>query len=156
MATLQPRFTREGYERLVGELENLKARRGELVNDIKEAREQGDLRENHAYHQAKDTQGMVEARIGELEMRLAGAEILEAGETVDEVILGVPVSVKTVATGKTRTYTIVTPEELDEVEGAASQDSPIGSALLGKKAGEIVDVQGPNGIVQFEILSIGA
>lgn len=156
MATLQPRFTREGYERLVGELENLKARRGELVNDIKEAREQGDLRENHAYHQAKDTQGMVEARIGELEMRLAGAEILEAGETVDEVILGVPVSVKTLGSGKERVYTIVTPEELDEVEHAASQDSPIGSALLGRKAGDIVDVQGPNGIVQFEILSIGA
>ncbi|HEX8833044.1 MAG TPA: transcription elongation factor GreA [Abditibacteriaceae bacterium] len=156
MASIQPRFTREGYERLSSELESLKARRGELINDIKEAREQGDLRENHAYHQAKDAQGMVEARIAELEMRLAGAEVLQEGETVDEVILGIPVTVKMVGTDKTRTYNIVSPEELDEVDNGASQESPVGSALLGKKVGDIAEVQGPNGIIKFEVLSIGA
>jgi len=156
MAPIQPRCTRAGYERLVSELETLKGRRVEIVNDIKEAREQGDLRENHAYHQAKDTQGMVEARIADLEVRLADALILEEGETVDEVILGIPVTVKVVGTDKSRSYTIVSPEELDEVEGGASQESPVGNALLGKRVGDIAEVQGPNGIVKFEVLSIGA
>jgi transcription elongation factor GreA len=156
MAAIQPRFTRESYERLQNELDSLKARRGEIINDIKEAREQGDLRENHAYHQAKDTQGMVEARISELELRLADAVILQEGEGLDEVILGVPVTVKNLTSGQTRQYCIVTPEELDQVDNGASQDSPIGSVLLGKKKGEIAEVQGPNGIVKFEVLSIGA
>jgi transcription elongation factor GreA len=156
MAALQPRFTREGYERLQNELDSLKARRGEIINDIKEAREQGDLRENHAYHQAKETQGMVEARIGELEARLADAVVLEEGDLLDEVILGIPVTVKNLTSGQTRQYCIVSAEELDQVDNGASQDSPVGSALLGKKAGEIAEVQGPNGIVKFEVLSIGA
>ncbi len=100
MASLQPRFTREGYERLKTELETLKARRSELISDIKEAREQGDLRENHAYHHAKDMQGMAEARINELERRLADAIVLEAGEICDEVVLGIPVTVRQTDTGE--------------------------------------------------------
>lgn len=156
MASLQPRFTREGYERLKTELESLKARRSELISDIKEAREQGDLRENHAYHHAKDMQGMAEARINELESRLADAIVLEAGESCDEVMLGIPVTVRQTDTGQTRSYTIVSPEELDEVDNGASEESPIGSALLGKKPGDVVEVEGPRGIVTFEVISIGA
>jgi transcription elongation factor GreA len=145
MASIQPRFTRDGYERLKTQLESLKARRGELIKDIAEAREQG----------AKDMQGMVEAQIGELETRLADPIILEPGAVVDEVTLGIPVTVKNHETGKTRIYTIVSPEELDEVDNAASEESPVGSALLGKKAGDTVEVEGPNGIVKMEILQIG-
>ena len=156
MASLQPRFTREGYERLKTELETLKARRSELISDIKEAREQGDLRENHAYHHAKDMQGMAEARINELERRLADAIVLEAGESCDEVMLGIPVTVRQTDSGQTRSYTIVSPEELDEVDNGASEASPIGSALLGKKAGDVVQVEGPRGVLQFEIVSVGA
>ena len=158
MAATEPRFTREGFTRLQNELDKLKAQRSEIINDIKEAREQGDLKENHAYHHAKDMQGMAEARISELEKRLEGATILEAGESVDEVIQGVPVRVRVLDSGKERTYTIVTPEELDDddLEGGASADSPVGQALLGKKIGEIAEVQGPNGIVKFEVLKIGA
>jgi transcription elongation factor GreA len=152
---LQTRFTRAAYDRLQNELDALKGRRAEIVNDIKEAREQGDLRENHAYHQAKDTQGMVEARIAELELRLSEAQILEEGEVLDEVVLGVPVKVKNLNSGTEREYCIVSPEELESVENGASQASPVGSALLAKKVGEIAEVQGPNGIVKFEILSIG-
>jgi transcription elongation factor GreA len=156
MAGTPLRFTREGYDRLNNELENLKSRRGEIINDIKEAREQGDLKENHAYHHAKDTQGLVEAQIADLEARLAGAEILEAGESVDEVMQGIPVTVRVLDTGKQRVYTIVSPEELDDVDGGASPESPIGQALLGRKVGDIAEVQGPNGAVLFEILSISA
>lgn len=161
MSALEPRFTREGFDRLNTELETLKSRRAEIINDIKEAREQGDLKENHAYHHAKDMQGMTEARISELEKRLENAVILEAGESVEEVIQGIPVKVRVLdgsASGKERTYTIVTPEELDDedLEGGASADSPVGQALLGKKKGDIAEVQGPAGIIKFEILHIGA
>lgn len=154
MAAIQQRFTREGYDRLVAKLDELKARRVELVEDIREAREQGDLRENHAYHHAKDMQGMVEAQIADLETRLADPIILEAGEGMDEVTLGVPVHVKMQGIGE-RVYVIVSEEELDEVEHAASQESPVGSALLGKKAGDEVEIEGPNGIVKVKILRIG-
>ena len=94
MAPLQPRFTREGYERLKNELDSLKNQRGAVIQDIKEAREQGDLRENHAYHAAKDAQGMLEARISRLEDRLSDVLIIEEGEVCEEVIIGVPVTVR--------------------------------------------------------------
>ncbi len=157
MAATEPRFTRQGHERLQTELDTLKAQRAEIINDIKEAREQGDLKENHAYHHAKDMQGMAEARIAQLEARLSGATILEEGEIVDEVIQGVPVHVRALESGQERTYTIVTPEELDDddLEGGASTDSPVGQALLGKRQGEIAEVQGPNGVIKFEVLQIG-
>ncbi|HEX8551382.1 MAG TPA: transcription elongation factor GreA [Abditibacteriaceae bacterium] len=153
--SLQTRFTRDAYDRLQNELDSLKGRRAEVINDIKEAREQGDLRENHAYHQAKDTQGMIEARIAELELRLADAQILEEGDVLDEVVLGVPVKVKNLNSGAEREYCVVSPEEMESVDNGASQASPVGSALLGKKVGEVAEVQGPAGIVKFEILSIG-
>ncbi|MDQ3812831.1 MAG: transcription elongation factor GreA [Armatimonadota bacterium] len=157
MPPVQPRFTRESYERLNKELEELKAQREGIRGDIRDAREQGDLRENFAYHAAKDAQGLLEARINSLELQLADAVIIEAGESQDEVVIGVPVTVRPVdgADDDLRTYTIVTAEELDYVDDAASADSPIGSALLGKKVGDIIAVQGPRGTVRFEVVSIG-
>jgi len=157
MASMQPRFTREGYDRLQQELESLKQQRNGVIDDIREAREQGDLKENFAYHDAKNAQGILEARIANLEARLEGAEIVEAGEGFDEVILGVPVTVRIegAAADDTRIYTIVSEEELDQVDNAASQESPIGTALLGKKVGDIAEVQGPRGEVRFEFVAIG-
>lgn len=155
MASLQPRFTREAYERLQQELQELKAKRGEIREDIREAREQGDLRENFAYHAARNEQSMLEARIANIELRLGDAIIVEVGESVDEVVLGVPVMVRREGADEPRRYVIVSSEELEDVEDGASEESPIGSALMGKKVGEIAEVEGPNGIVKFEILSIG-
>ncbi|MBV9469686.1 MAG: transcription elongation factor GreA [Abitibacteriaceae bacterium] len=158
MAKTEAHFTREGYERLKQELEDLKTQRIEIRQEIKEAREQGDLRENFAYHAARETQGIIEARINSLESRLEDAVILEKGATLDSVVLGVPVTVRPVGdgAGDERVYTIVATEELEHVEDAASEESPIGQALLGKKVGDIAEVQGPRGIVRFEIVSIGA
>lgn len=154
MAGTEARFTQQGFDRLKAELDTLKEQRATVREDIREAREQGDLRENYAYHEAKDRQGMIEGRIRELEMRLDGAEVLQAGETLDSVVLGVPVLVR--MDGATeRTYTIVSLEELDSVEDGASEDSPVGQALLNKKVGDRAEVQGPRGMVRFEILKIG-
>ncbi len=157
MASIQARFTRDGYDRLKNELETLKTRRGEIINDIRETREQGDLRENHAYHAAKDAQGMLEARIHQLEHRLGDAIILEEGEVCEEVVLGVPVTVRLEGADEddVRVYTIVHAEELETVENGASEESPVGSALLGKRVGDIAEVQGPRGVVRFEVVAIG-
>jgi transcription elongation factor GreA len=155
MAGIQQRITRASYDKLKKELEELIAQRGGIINDIKEAREQGDLRENFAYHAAKDAQGMLEARISSLEARLANSEVMEEGEINEEVVLGIAVQVRNVTSGTERIYVIVSSEELDDYDDAASADSPIGEALLGRKVGDVVGVQGPNGIVEFEVLSIG-
>ena len=154
MAAMQAQFTREGYDRLQVELEDLKAQRVTIRQEIKEARELGDLKENAGYHAARETQGMLEARISNLEERLEDALIVD-NPSFDEVMLGVPVEVKNLENGKTRFYTIVASEELEFTEGAASDQSPIGQALMEKKVGDIAEVEGPNGIVKFEILQIG-
>ena len=154
MSAIQAQFTREGYTRLQAELEDLKAQRVTIRQEIKEARELGDLKENAGYHAARETQGMLEARITNLEERLEDALIVD-NPSFDEVMLGVPVEVKNLDSGKTRFYTIVASEELEFTEGAASEESPIGQALLEKKVGDVAEVEGPNGIVKFEILQIG-
>lgn len=154
MAGIQAQFTREGYERLKAELEELKTQRVAIREEIKEARELGDLKENAGYHAAREAQGMIEARINSLEERLEDALVVD-NPTFEEVMLGVPVQVKNLESGATRCYTIVASEEMDFTEGAASEESPIGQALLGKKVGEVAEVQGPNGPVHFEILQIG-
>lgn len=155
MAGLQQRFSQASYDRLKRELDELRGQRAGVIEDIREAREQGDLRENFAYHEAKERQGILEARIKSLELRLADAVVVPDGEANLDVMLGVPVQVKNLDSGAERKYIIVSAEELDEYDDAASVDSPVGSALLGKKVGEVAEVQGPNGIVKFEILSIG-
>ncbi len=154
MSAIQAQFTREGYNRLQAELEDLKTQRVTIRQEIKEARELGDLKENAGYHAAREQQGMLEARISNLEERLEDAIIVD-NPSFDEVMLGVPVEVKNLDNGKTRFYTIVASEELEFTEGAASEESPIGQALLEKKVGDIAEVEGPNGIVKFEILRIG-
>lgn len=154
MSAIQAQFTREGYTRLQAELEDLKTQRVTIRQEIKEARELGDLKENAGYHAAREQQGMLEARISNLEERLEDALIVD-NPSFDEVMLGVPVEVKNLDNDKTRFYTIVASEELEFTEGAASEESPIGQALLEKKVGDIAEVEGPNGIVKFEILRIG-
>src|SRR5947209_4654307 len=87
MAKTEAHFTRDGYERLKQELEDLKQQRVEIRAEIKDAREQGDLRENFAYHAAKESQGIIEARIAGLEQRLGDAVIIEKGTMIDSVVL---------------------------------------------------------------------
>lgn len=155
MAGLQQRFSQASYDRLKKELDELRGQRGQVVEDIREAREQGDLRENFAYHEAKERQGILEARIKSLELRLGDAVVVPDGEGNLDVMLGVPVKVKNLESNTERNYIIVSAEELDEYDDAASVDSPVGSALMGKKVGDVAEVQGPNGIVRFEVLHIG-
>ncbi|BCM91703.1 transcription elongation factor GreA [Abditibacteriota bacterium] len=152
MAGFQAQFTREGFERLKTELEQLKLDRIALREEVKEARELGDLKENAGYHAARQALGILEGRISGLETRLEDAVIVENG-SFEDVQLGIPVKIKNLTNGNERVYTIVGSEEMEFTEGGASELSPIGQALLGKKVGDVVNI---NPQVQFEILSIGS
>lgn len=154
MSSLQAQFTREGYEKLKAQLEELKTQRVTIREEVKEARELGDLKENAGYHAAREAQGIIEARINSLEARLEDAVIVD-NLSLDEVVLGVPVKVKNLSTQTERFYTVVGSEEMEFTENAASEDSPIGQVLVGKKVGDIAEIQGPAGTVRFEILGIG-
>ena len=151
MAGFQAQFTREGFERLKTELEQLKLDRIALREEVKEARELGDLKENAGYHAARQALGILEGRISGLETRLEDAVIVENG-SFEDVQLGIPVKIKNLSNGSERVYTIVGSEEMEFTEGGASELSPIGQALLGKKVGDVVNI---NPQVQFEVLSIG-
>jgi transcription elongation factor GreA len=150
-------MTKEGYEALERELKYLSTvRRKEVANAIAEAREKGDLSENAEYHAAKEEQGHLEAKIAELETRLANARIMDESK-VDTSKVGIlsKVEVLNKKMNKKMTFIVVSEAEANLKENKISSNSPIGAALLGKKVGEIAKAQTPGGIMEFEILSIG-
>jgi transcription elongation factor GreA len=146
--------TKETYGQLAKELENLKkVDRPRILQEIAEARAQGDLSENFEYHSAKDQQGKIESRIQFLEDRVARAVVIEHDTTsAERILFGATVKVKELALGKEYEYTLVSPEGSDPVNGKISSVSPIGKALIGKTRGDRVDVQTPKKVVKFEIL----
>lgn len=149
-------LTREGYNKLKDELEQLRAiERPAAAAAIGEARDKGDLSENAEYDAAKEAQGMLEMRIAHMEMALAGARILdESSISIDKVQIFNRVKLLNHATNKQVEYMIVSEKEADLKAGKLSIGTPIAQALLGKKKGEQVEVQVPAGIVKFEIIDI--
>ncbi|HEB62317.1 MAG TPA: transcription elongation factor GreA [Bacteroidetes bacterium] len=150
-------MTKEGYEKLVEQLDNLKINeRQRIAKAIAEAREKGDLSENAEYHAAKDEQGMLEMKINELDKQLANARILDES-TVDtsKVSILTQVTIKNTKNNFKVTYKLVSESEANIKEKKISVDSPMGKGLLGKKVGEIAEIQTPGGTMQFEVLEIG-
>ncbi len=148
-------ITRQGFQRLMDELERLKQERPEVIQAIKEAREEGDLRENAGYDAARERQGLLEARINYIESRLPQFEVLDLKTLGGEkVIFGATVEIEDVDTGDLKTYTLLGPDEADPVKGSISILSPVGRALLGKTEGDEISVDVPKGRVQYEILSV--
>jgi transcription elongation factor GreA len=139
-------LTPEGLERLKEELQELQTtRRREVAERIKEAREFGDISENSEYDDAKNEQAMLEARIATLEDKLRSASVIDASELSSDVVrVGSQVQVKDAA-GKSSTYTIVGSTEADPSANRLSNESPVGKALVGRKQGDAVTVQLPNG-----------
>jgi len=154
-------LTREGYEKLKQELDYLRTEgRAQSAERIRRARAQGDLSENFEYHEAKRAQAMLEGRIRELQRILEVAQVVEhlPGEN-GEVTIGSVVTVQDLEHGEEWTFRVVdtasaavfgADEELEHVSAA----SPIGQAIVGKKVGDIVQVQTPDGTVDYEILSV--
>jgi len=146
--------TKETYEQLSKELENLKkVERPRILQEIADARAQGDLSENFEYHSAKDQQGKIESRIQFLEDRVARSEIIEHDTaSAQRILFGATVKVKDLTLGKEYEYQLVSPEGSDPANGKISSVSPIGKALIGKTRGDKVDVKTPKKTIKFEIL----
>lgn len=149
-------YTREGLEKIKAELNELKTKgRTEIARQIAEARDKGDLSENAEYDAAKDAQGMLEAKIAQLEELVANARLLDES-TIDTSRVSIlsKVTIKNRKNGASFTYTLVSEEEADLKFGKISTLSPIGKGLLGKKEGELAKIQTPAGEMEFEVISI--
>ncbi|NLW81365.1 MAG: transcription elongation factor GreA [Desulfovibrionales bacterium] len=144
-----------GYRRLEKELEGLKRERPAVIQAIKEAREEGDLRENAGYDAARERQGLLEARISHIESRMARFDIIDIDTLQsDRVVFGATVTLEDMDSGENRTYTLLGPDEADHTRGSISIESPVGRAILGKQEGDEVSVQVPRGRVEYEIMSV--
>jgi transcription elongation factor GreA len=155
MANDKPTFlTPEGKQQLEEELRWLvNTRRPEVAERIRQAKEEGDLRENAEYDDAKREQGFVEGRIKELEYLLKNTQLITAtGGSV--VALGSTVTIMEDGLDEEETYTVVGATEADPRKGRISNESPLGKTLLGKKKGAKVKVDTPNGLVAFKILKV--
>ena len=148
------KMSASGLKAMQDELEYLKTvRRKELAEEIKEARSHGDLSENSEYDEAKNTQGLVENRITELEQMVKNAVIIDESE--DSVAVGTHVSIKMIGDDEAEEYDIVGRTEADPINGKISDESPVGHALLGKAVGEKAEVLLPSGqTVEYEVLAI--
>ena len=147
-------LTKEGLNELQEELKDLKDnKRPEVIIQIKEARAQGDLSENAEYHAAKDKQGQIEARIKELEYLIDNATIISSTKS-SSIKIGSTVEIEYVEDNETETYQIVGSTEADPFENKISNESPIAMAILGKKVGDTVSIESPNGNYDIKIVSI--
>ena len=150
-------MTVQGARALEDELKHLKTvLRPQITQAIAEARELGDLKENAEYHAAREQQGMVEARIRDIEGRLQNAQIIDvtAIAHTGKVIFGTTVEIANVDTDESVTYQIVGDDEADIKAGKLSVSSPIARALVGKEEGDVVVVQTPSGKVEYEIVEV--
>ena len=148
--------TREGYEALKKELENLKrVERPQNILAIEEARAHGDLSENAEFAAAKDRQGFIEGRIGELGFKLANADIINPDELPkDRAAFGHRVLLENIDTGEDVEYQLVGPDESDIERGRISISSPLGRAILGKKPGDELTLEAPGGKRVYELVEI--
>ncbi len=145
-------LTKEKKQELEIELNDLKTvKRKEIATAIEWAKSLGDLAENAEYSQAREDQARCEARIIELENILQNAIITEAHHTVNGIVVGSIVVVKKIENNEVNTFTIVGSEEVDLVNGKVSNESPLGSALLGKHAGDKVSFMTPKGLAEYKI-----
>lgn len=149
-------LTRAGYEKLRSDLEHLKTtERRRIAKAIGEARLLGDISENAEYDAAKDAQAHCEARIAELEAKLANVRIIEDQKIAsDKVLIGALVSLKDVNAGEDLKYMMVSPEEANFDENKLSIFSPVGKGLLGHKVGETVEIKVPAGTLKYKITKI--
>jgi transcription elongation factor GreA len=149
-------ITKKGYEALKAELDRLrKVERPKIIEAIAEARAHGDLSENAEYEAAKERQGFIEARLIELESKLADARIIDtAGRTSETVVFGATVVLIEQEAQQKKEYTLVGQDEADLKLARISVQSPVGRALIGKRVGDLVEVTTPAKIVEYEVVEI--
>ena len=148
-------MTVESHEALKREIERLETEgRREIADRIKTAREFGDLKENAEYHDAKNSQALLETKILTLRDKLLRAEVQETAPAADVVALGTTVTLRDEGSGREDTFTLVSALDAAPSNGKLSFDSPLARALVGAKAGKLVDVPTPRGVRQVTVLSL--
>lgn len=150
------RMSREGYENLKKQLDDLiNVQRVDVAQKLKEARSYGDLSENAEYDEAKNEQAMLEAKIAETQYILDNAEIVEdTGEELEEIDIGVVMTIRKVGSDKTEQLKIVGTNEANFMEHKISDESPIGKAAMKKRIGDTFIVEAPAGEIKYEVIDI--
>lgn len=156
MVNKQTILTGEGLSKLEEELEELKTvKRQEVAAKIKVALSFGDLSENSEYDEAKNEQAMVEARIAQVEAMLKNVHVLDDSDLPTDIVsIGSKLKLKDIEFDEEVEYYIVGSTEADPSEGKISDESPVGKSLLGHRVGDVVEVEVPSGLIEFEVLEI--
>lgn len=145
----------QGFQKLEQELDRLKKERPAVIQAIKEAREEGDLKENAGYDAARERQGFLEARIAYIESKIPEFNVVDINTLhSDKVIFGATATVVDIDTDEEKEFTLLGADEADFSNGSISINSPVGQALLGKEVGDEVTIDIPKGRVTYEVLSI--
>lgn len=149
-------ITKEGYNKLKAEIENLKnVQRPNIIIAVATARELGDLKENAEYHSSREKQSMIEAMIANLEDKMVRAELVDVSSLSGDLVrFGATVKLENSENNKKVLYKIVSEYEADIDIGLISNTSPVAKALMGKQVGDEVEIQTPGGVVDYEILEI--
>jgi len=149
-------YTEEGLQKLKAELKEMETvQRPSISKQIAEARDKGDLSENAEYDAAKEAQGLLEMKISKLKEVIANARVVDASQLGnDKVLILSVVKIKNKKNGMEFNYTLVAENEANLREGKISIESPIGKGLLGKKVGDLANIETPGGVMEFEILDI--
>ncbi len=149
-------ITKKGYDALKAELDRLhKVERPKVIEAIAEARAHGDLSENAEYDAAKERQGFIEARISELNHKLADARIIDTSKLSSEtVVFGATVLIVESESKQKKQYPLVGQDEADLQDGKISVQSPVGKALIGNRVGDLVEVTTPARVVEYEVCEI--
>lgn len=155
MAEMQKTLiTKEGLEKMQKELEDLRTtKRAEVAQRLKEAIAMGDLSENSEYDEAKNAQAFLEGRIVQLEQQIRTAQIIVKGKK-NRIDVGSTVTIEDMEEYVKETVTIVGSAESNPFEGRLSNESPVGRALVGAKAGDIVEADAPNSVIKYKVISI--
>jgi transcription elongation factor GreA len=148
-------ITKQGYDKLRIEVENLKNERPKIIRAIAEARDHGDLKENVEYHAARERQGLIEAMLSDLEDKLSRAEVVDVSQlSGDKVKFGATVKLENLDNGKMVTYKIVSDYEANIDNGMISSFSPVARGLMDKVAGDEIEIKTPGGLSNYEIIEI--
>ena len=149
-------LTKEGEKKLQEELKNLKLERPKITKAIAEAREHGDLKENAEYHAAREQQGIVEAKIKNIEYKLANSEIIDNkfNKDGDQIIFGSIVELLNVEDNSKIKYQLVGEDEADLTKNKISFNSPIAQGLINKKIGDVITISVPKGELSFKVINI--
>ena len=149
-------MTQAGYDKLIAEINELESvHRPEISRQIAEVRDKGDLSENAEYDAAKEAQGLLEGKIAQLKAQVANARIIDESKiSTDSIQILSKVTIRNTKTGAELTYTLVSDTEANLKEKKISVNTPIAKGLMGRKVGDVVEVQTPGGLLNFEILNI--